>query len=49
MGKERFVELCRTLERKHGARFAPCALLLDMAKAGDSFYGRFAPAARQAA
>jgi 3-hydroxyacyl-CoA dehydrogenase/enoyl-CoA hydratase/3-hydroxybutyryl-CoA epimerase len=49
MGTQRFVELCRNLERKHGARFAPCALLLDMAKAGDSFYGRFAPAARQAA
>jgi 3-hydroxyacyl-CoA dehydrogenase/enoyl-CoA hydratase/3-hydroxybutyryl-CoA epimerase len=49
MGTKRFVELCRSLERKHGSRFAPSALLLDMAKTGESFYGRFAPSARQAA
>jgi 3-hydroxyacyl-CoA dehydrogenase/enoyl-CoA hydratase/3-hydroxybutyryl-CoA epimerase len=41
MGTKRFVDLCRRLEKKYGARFAPSKLLLDMAKSGDSFYGRF--------
>lgn len=45
MGTKEFVELCQTLESKHGARFAPPKLLEDMAKNGDTFYGRFAPAA----
>ena len=43
MGSKAFVELCRKLEKKHGARFAPSKLLLDMARTGDTFYGRFAP------
>jgi len=42
MGTKRFVELCRRLE-KHGPRFAPSKLLLDMAAKGESFYGRFPP------
>jgi 3-hydroxyacyl-CoA dehydrogenase/enoyl-CoA hydratase/3-hydroxybutyryl-CoA epimerase len=43
MGIKRFVELCRRLEKKYGARFAPNKLLLDMAEHGDSFYRRFTP------
>ncbi len=49
MGTKRFVEMCRRLERAHGARFAPSKLLLDMAATGDSFYRRFAPAEKKAA
>src|SRR4051812_6423288 len=40
MGAARFVELCRALEAKHGARFAPPKILLDMAASGATFYGR---------
>jgi len=48
MGVKRFVELCQRLEKKCGARFAPSKLLLDMAKKGESFYGRFAPGKKAA-
>jgi 3-hydroxyacyl-CoA dehydrogenase / enoyl-CoA hydratase / 3-hydroxybutyryl-CoA epimerase len=47
MGAKRFVDLCRKLEAKHGARFKPNKLLLDMAKSGGTFYG--AGEARRAA
>ena len=43
MGTKRFVDLCKRLEKKHGARFKPGKLLADMALKGDTFYGRFAP------
>jgi len=43
MGTKKFVELCKAFEKKHGARFAPPKLLLDMAKKGETFYQRFAP------
>ena len=43
MGTKKFVALCRALEAKCGARFAPCKLLIEMADRGESFYGRFAP------
>ncbi len=43
MGAKRFVELCRKLEKKYGARFKPNKLLTDMAAKGDTFYRRFAP------
>ena len=43
MGADAFVRLCKALQKKHGDRFKPNALLVDMAKAGDTFYGRFAP------
>ncbi|KMO39757.1 3-hydroxyacyl-CoA dehydrogenase [Methylobacterium variabile] len=46
MGAARFVELCRTLEARHGARFSPPATLVAMAEKGGTFYGE---AARQAA
>jgi 3-hydroxyacyl-CoA dehydrogenase/enoyl-CoA hydratase/3-hydroxybutyryl-CoA epimerase len=39
MGAKAFVDLCRKLEAKHGKRFAPNKLLLDMAANGGSFYG----------
>src|SRR4051812_2629158 len=49
MGAKRFVELCKALEKKHGARFRPSKLLRDMAAKNDTFYRRFAPARRQEA
>jgi 3-hydroxyacyl-CoA dehydrogenase/enoyl-CoA hydratase/3-hydroxybutyryl-CoA epimerase len=48
MGTRAFVELCRRLEKTHGARFAPSSLLVEMAAKGETFYGRFA-GQRQAA
>jgi len=48
-GTKNFVTLCRALEKKHGARFAPNKLLLEMAEKGESFYRRFPPAVRKAA
>jgi 3-hydroxyacyl-CoA dehydrogenase/enoyl-CoA hydratase/3-hydroxybutyryl-CoA epimerase len=49
MGTKTFVELCRKLETKYGARFAPCKLLIEMAGKGESFYGRFAPGKKKEA
>jgi 3-hydroxyacyl-CoA dehydrogenase/enoyl-CoA hydratase/3-hydroxybutyryl-CoA epimerase len=49
MGTKKFVELCRKLEARYGARFAPCKLLVDMAGRNDSFYQRFAPPKRREA
>ncbi len=42
MGTARFVELARSLEARHGARFRPNALLVELAEQGETFYGRFA-------
>jgi 3-hydroxyacyl-CoA dehydrogenase/enoyl-CoA hydratase/3-hydroxybutyryl-CoA epimerase len=49
MGTKRFVELCRKLEAKCGARFAPTKLLIDMAERNEGFYQRFAPGRRKEA
>jgi 3-hydroxyacyl-CoA dehydrogenase/enoyl-CoA hydratase/3-hydroxybutyryl-CoA epimerase len=49
MGTKRFVDLCRKLEGKYGARFAPNKLLLDLAEHNDTFYHRFAPPRRKEA
>jgi 3-hydroxyacyl-CoA dehydrogenase/enoyl-CoA hydratase/3-hydroxybutyryl-CoA epimerase len=50
LGTEHFVALAEALCRKHGERFRPNPLLIEMAKAGDTFYGRFgASAARHVA
>ena len=49
MGTRKFVELCRKLETKYGARFAPNKLLLDLADKNETFYGRFASDRRKAA
>jgi 3-hydroxyacyl-CoA dehydrogenase / enoyl-CoA hydratase / 3-hydroxybutyryl-CoA epimerase len=39
MGAKAFVDLCRKLQGRHGDRFAPNKLLLDMAASGGTFYG----------
>ena len=49
MGTKRFVEFCRKLEKKYGARFAPNKLLIDLAAKGEGFYQRFAPAKKKEA
>jgi len=49
MGTKRFVDLCRKLEKKHGARFKPNKQLVDMAAKGETYYGKFAPAKREKA
>ncbi len=49
LGSKRFVALCQSLENKHGPRFAPPQLLIDMAAKGETFYRRFPPPRRQAA
>ncbi|MCT8329633.1 3-hydroxyacyl-CoA dehydrogenase NAD-binding domain-containing protein [Albidovulum sediminis] len=48
IGAAKAVEICDRLSAAHGARFAAPALLREIAARGDSFYGRFAPAARAA-
>ena len=48
MGAKAFVGLCNRFAKKHGERFKPSALLLDMAKTGATFYGRFPPPDRKA-
>ncbi len=45
MGVANFVALCERLAGRYGPRFTPAPLLLEMAKKGETFYGRFAPAA----
>ncbi len=49
MGTKKFVELCRTLEKKYGARFAPSKLLIDLAEKNETFYQRFAPGKKKEA
>ena len=48
MGAKAFVELCQSLQAKHGDRFAPPKMLLDMAASGETFYGRAAGAKKAA-
>jgi 3-hydroxyacyl-CoA dehydrogenase/enoyl-CoA hydratase/3-hydroxybutyryl-CoA epimerase len=43
MGSKAFLAKCRTYQRKYGDRYRPPALLVGMAKTGDTFYGRFPP------
>jgi 3-hydroxyacyl-CoA dehydrogenase/enoyl-CoA hydratase/3-hydroxybutyryl-CoA epimerase len=40
MGVPAFVKLCERLARKHGPRFRPNRLLREMARNGETFYGR---------
>ncbi len=47
MGTEAFVELCKKFTKKWGPRFKPNRLLREMAKNGETFYGRFAPTAQE--
>jgi len=42
IGAAEFVRSCETLAAKHGERFRPNRLLREMAKTGETFYGRFA-------
>jgi len=49
MGLKNFVGLCESLEKKFGPRFAPNALLRDLAAKGETFYGRFAKGGEKAA
>ncbi|MBO0716096.1 MAG: enoyl-CoA hydratase/isomerase family protein [Rhizobiales bacterium] len=48
MGVKNFVQMCNDLTKACGERFKPSKLLVDMAKKGETFYGRFAPAKRKA-
>ena len=48
IGAPRAVEICDRLAADHGARFAPPALLREMAEKGESFYSRFASPAQAA-
>ncbi|WP_201833104.1 FAD-dependent oxidoreductase [Microvirga zambiensis] len=48
MGAKTFVDLCKNLQAKHGDRFAPPKILLDMAANGETFYGRAAGAKKAA-
>ena len=41
IGANQAVAWCEALEATHGARFAAPALLRDLAKSGQTFYGRF--------
>jgi 3-hydroxyacyl-CoA dehydrogenase / enoyl-CoA hydratase / 3-hydroxybutyryl-CoA epimerase len=49
LGAPSFVAACDGLAAKYGARFAPNALLREMAARGQTFYGRFGAAAARAA
>jgi 3-hydroxyacyl-CoA dehydrogenase/enoyl-CoA hydratase/3-hydroxybutyryl-CoA epimerase len=49
MGTKKFVDLCRKLEKKCGARFAPSKLLIDLAEHNEGFYQRFAPVKKKEA
>jgi len=40
MGAKAFVAICERLRDRYGDRFAPPAIVVEMAKAGGSFYGR---------
>jgi 3-hydroxyacyl-CoA dehydrogenase/enoyl-CoA hydratase/3-hydroxybutyryl-CoA epimerase len=43
MGAAEFVALCNRLAKKHGDRFKPNRLLRQLARSGETFYGRFPP------
>ena len=49
MGAAEFVAKCKRYQKLHGKRYKPCKLLVQMAKAGETFYGKFPPAERVAA
>jgi 3-hydroxyacyl-CoA dehydrogenase/enoyl-CoA hydratase/3-hydroxybutyryl-CoA epimerase len=48
MGAKAFVDLCDKFAKAYGERFKPGKLLTDIAKKGDTFYGRFPPEKRKA-
>lgn len=48
LGAGHAVALAEALAARHGARFTPPPLLIEMARKGESFYGRFAAPAKAA-
>ncbi|GGA15124.1 3-hydroxyacyl-CoA dehydrogenase NAD-binding domain-containing protein [Neptunicoccus cionae] len=48
LGSQKAVEICEDLAARYGDRFEPPALLKEMAKNGESFYGRFGADAKAA-
>ena len=48
MGAKAFVDMCNGLAKRYGSRFKPPKILRDMAKTGETFYGRFPPEKRKA-
>ena len=48
IGAEKAVAICEDLAASAGARFEAPALLRDLAKTGETFYGRFSPKAEAA-
>ena len=48
LGAEQAVAICGGLENRYGPRFAAPKLLRDLAAKGETFYGRFSPAAKAA-
>lgn len=49
MGTANFTALCEQLSKKYGPRFAPPKILQEMAKTGETFYGRFGASSKRAA
>lgn len=49
LGAGKAEELCTALAAAHGPRFAPPALLADLAATGESFYGRYGTGGTKAA
>jgi 3-hydroxyacyl-CoA dehydrogenase / enoyl-CoA hydratase / 3-hydroxybutyryl-CoA epimerase len=49
MGTKAFAEMCNRLAKRYGNRFKPSKLLRNLAKTGETFYGRFPPEKRKAA
>lgn len=41
LGVQTFVDMCADLATRHGDHFKPTPLLVEMAKNGETFYGRF--------
>jgi 3-hydroxyacyl-CoA dehydrogenase/enoyl-CoA hydratase/3-hydroxybutyryl-CoA epimerase len=48
MGAKAFLDLCKSLQAKHGDRFVPPKILIDMASSGETFYSRAAGAKKAA-
>ena len=49
IGVAKFVAECEALAKKYGPRFKPNKLLKEMAKNGETFYGRFGSQLKAAA
>ena len=49
IGAQAAVDICDELTEKFGKRFTTPELLRDLAKTGETFYGRYGPKAKAAA